>query len=155
MLIVARLLAIKPFSHQHFQIKHFQKLKLFVRILIETRIITKALFKITLKKTSSTTNVSLNYFLNQHFVCILIETRIITKSFLSKYFQTHTTKHIFKQKKVIQKETKSPQITTDEEGTTTFPFHNLPRKLKKTSQRSFLLFFTFPFDKRKVSGDSC
>ena len=33
----------------------------------------------------------------------------------------------------------------DEKGATTFPFHNLPPELKKTSQRHFLCFFTFPF----------
>ena len=48
-------------------------------------------------------------------------------------------------KKVIQQVTKSPWKTMDEKGANTFPFHNLPPELKKTSQRSFLFFFTFPF----------
>ena len=33
----------------------------------------------------------------------------------------------------------------DEKGSSTFPFHNLPPEPKKTSQRSFLFFFTFPY----------
>ena len=32
----------------------------------------------------------------------------------------------------------------DEKGANTFPFHNLPPELKKTSQRSFLFFSPFP-----------
>ena len=47
--------------------------------------------------------------------------------------------------KLIQQVTKSPWKTTDEKDANTFPFHNLPPELKKTSQRSFLCFFTFPF----------
>ena len=37
----------------------------------------------------------------------------------------------------------------DEKGASTFPFHNLPPEPKKTSQRSFLCFLTFPQDKIK------
>ena len=33
----------------------------------------------------------------------------------------------------------------DENGANTFPFHNLPPKLKKISQRSFLFFSPFPY----------
>ena len=59
-------------------------------------------------------------------------------------FKTHPKVH-FQTKAMIQQETKSPQITTEEKGANTFPFHNLPPKLKKYSQRSLLCFFTFPF----------
>ena len=37
----------------------------------------------------------------------------------------------------------------DKKGANTFPFHNLPPELKKTSQRSFLCFFTFPVGYKK------
>ena len=33
----------------------------------------------------------------------------------------------------------------NEKGSNTFPFHNLPPELKKTYQRSFLLFLAFPY----------
>ena len=78
-----------------------------------------------------------------------------TKAF-SKYFQTYITKHISNKAKVIQQETKSLQINTNEKGVNTFPFHNLSPELKKTSRRYFLFFSPFPsLDKRKVGGDSC
>ena len=90
------------------------------------------------------------YFQNNHFVCILIETRIITKfaatKAFSKYFQnppqTHLKQSNFKSDLASNK---SPQITTDEKGANTFPFHNLSPKLKKISQRSFLFFSPFPY----------
>ena len=50
-----------------------------------------------------------------------------------KYFQNQMTNTF--QTKHFQSElaTKSPWITTDEKGANTFPFHNLPPELKKTS----------------------
>ena len=33
----------------------------------------------------------------------------------------------------------------DEKGANTFTFHNLPPKLNKISQRSFLFFWPFPY----------
>ena len=132
----------KHFIHQHFHLKHFQKTKLFVCILIKRESLQRHFSK-SLSKTHCT-DTSLNYFQNQHFVHILIETRIITKLHFQNTFKNHT-KHNFKQKQVIQQVTKSPWKTRDEKGANTFPFHNLPPELKKTSQRSFLCFFTFPF----------
>ena len=40
----------------------------------------------------------------------------------------------------------------DKKDASTFPFHNLPPEPKKTSQRSFLCFLTFPEDKIKKSA---
>ena len=72
---------------------------------------------------------------------------------LFKTFSKPHTKHHFKQLKSKSKwskqVTKSPWITMDENGACTFPFHNLPPEPKKTSQRSFLCFLTFPLDKIK------
>ena len=73
----------------------------------------------------------------------------------SKHFQTHTQstisnnwKHHFKQLKMQGKwskqVTKSPWITMDRKGANTFPFYNLLPEPKKTSQRFFLFFLTFP-----------
>ena len=86
-----------------------------------------------------------------------LQTRIITKiaktmASFQKNFQNHT-KHHFKQfknqSKWSKQVTKSPWKTLDEKGASTFPFHNLPPEPKKTSQRYFLCFLTFPLDKIK------
>ena len=72
---------------------------------------------------------------------------------LFKIFSKPHTKHHFKQlekqSKWSKQVTKSPWISMDEKGACTFPFHNLPPEPKKTSQRSFLCFLTFPLDKIK------
>ena len=103
-------------KHQHFQ-KHLSNLKTFSK--------------------------------DQHFVYILTNENhykvCLNDGAFSKYFQK-TTQSIFSNKsKWSSKVTKSPWKTMDEKGANTFPFNYLPPKLKKTSQRSFLLFSTFPF----------
>ena len=71
----------------------------------------------------------------------------------SKTFSNPHTKHHFKQLKIkasLSKQvTKSPWITMDRKGANTFPFYNLLPEPKKTAQRSFLFFLTFPLDKIK------
>ena len=73
--------------------------------------------------------------------------KILSKPTPQAHFQTN---------QLLQKETKSPQITMYEKGANTFHFLNLPPELKKISQSSFLFFSPFTLlDKRKVSGESC
>ena len=44
----------------------------------------------------------------------------------------------------------------DEKGANTFPFHNLPPELKKTTSKGLSYLFKLSLlDKIKVSGDSC
>ena len=113
----------KPFQN-HFQKTHptntslnyFQHNTLYA-FLQKREPLQRHFFKITFKNTFHEHFFEL--FSKQHFVRVLIETRTITKTFL-KYFQNHTTNHTFKQKQVIQQETKSPYITMDEKGANTF-----------------------------------
>ena len=128
MLLVARLLTTKTFLHLHFHFKTFsKKTKRFVYVLIETRTISKHLFK-TLSETRFT-NTSLNHFSKQNFVCVLIETRTITKRFFKILSKPTPQAHY--QIKASEQVTKSPWKTLDEKGDNTFPFHNLPPELKK------------------------
>ena len=79
----------------------------------------------------------------------------IKKALFKNTFKTNH-KHI--SNKAFQSElvTKSPQITTDEKGANTFPFHNLPPELKKNISKVFPVLFSLSLlDKRKVGGNSC
>ena len=74
------------------------------------------------------TNTSLNHFSKQNFVYVLIETRTISKK-LSKILSKPTPQAHYQTKASdLKRVTKSPWITMDEKGASTFPFHNLPPK---------------------------
>ena len=78
--------------------------------------------------------------------------KITTFKTSSKHFLTYTKHKAFQN----ELEIKSLWITTDEKGANTFPFHNLPPKLKKILKSSFMFFSPFPLlDKIKDGGDSC
>ena len=109
------------------------------------------MFKTSFHKTTLSFN---KYFQNKHFVCVLNDAGIITKfsalRHFSKYFQTHS-QSIFKSELA----SKRPQITTDEKGANTFPFHNLPPELKDYQGLSHSFHPFLILDKRQVDGDSC
>ena len=108
----------------------------------------KNVFSKHFPKTQST-NTFLNHLSKQNFVRVLIETRAITKRFFKTLLKPIPQAHCQNKSKWSKQVTKSPWITMDKKGSCTFPFHNLPPEPKKTSQRSFLCFLTFPLDKIK------
>ena len=75
-----------------------------------------------------------------HYKDCLNEWPILQNTFKTKQ---NTISNKTKQSKLSKQVTKSPWKTMDEKSASTFPFHNLPPKLKKTSQRSFLCFLAF------------